>query len=764
MGLSIGQGIGIPFKKSSQNWSIYWESLISATVETAAPTHVVLTFPAARTSLVATDFTCTVNGSAVVVSSASWVGSVLTLVLASAVIFGDDIVITFGKTRQTITVTNNVNANYYVALTGSNTSPYNTPAKAATAIDTVMAYLRTNGSGAGEVISIDAGTFSTANDYLKINSAKLNNLTVVGAGKDKTIISNATSSNCLWIALGTNVKFRKFTISAPSGAMGYRNEVGSNEATLEDINIIQNANNAPNIRTFGGVSTFKNCGFYKNNYDYPVWATGASELNFKNCLFSSNGGNITAGSQILLQTTGDVTIDHCNIFDSYTHTISCQSTGNTVIKNSIIQGPLLSLNTYTIHITNPNVTLKNNFYIPSMTDKDHENIFGSYTDGGGNLVCTANSLFTEYPKKGYIMPRIDDSGALAYAQQMETVFRNNGITATWYIIGATWDVANNAALRQLVANGIIEIGSHSYSHSDLSLTGKIFDITKGAETITIDRTADTITLSGGGSVSGFKTKSLATIKTELEALGATVTGTSIYGTTAAVGKVCSNALGEVIANGSAVNQIDLLIDNTAATGYFKSEIADQKAWLTNLINADGDVIDGQTGAKYECRTFGFPFLESSADSRLAVLNAGYVAGRGQYAAIPFVTNIDMYQLHDMGWTDIIGVDEATTRRNARIYAFGVAQSGAIIGLLSHSTIETPIESMGWIIDEFKKFGSALNVLSTQKFRDEITGGDWTDDGDGTFSRKYDAVNGNYTLLATSTLIDQGDDGGNIGIV
>jgi hypothetical protein len=70
----------------------------------------VLTFPTAQTSLTDTDFTVTVNGGSVVVSSASWTGAVITLVLASACVYGDVIVVTFVRTGGTTNVTNNITA------------------------------------------------------------------------------------------------------------------------------------------------------------------------------------------------------------------------------------------------------------------------------------------------------------------------------------------------------------------------------------------------------------------------------------------------------------------------------------------------------------------------------------------------------------------------------------------------------------------------------------------------------------------------------
>jgi len=97
--------IAIPFGAGGISWSDYWTTLISATVETAAPTHVVLTFPTAQTALGAADFTI----AGFTIASASWTGAVLTIVLTEAVlIFDCGLVITFERTGETAAVVNNV--------------------------------------------------------------------------------------------------------------------------------------------------------------------------------------------------------------------------------------------------------------------------------------------------------------------------------------------------------------------------------------------------------------------------------------------------------------------------------------------------------------------------------------------------------------------------------------------------------------------------------------------------------------------------------
>jgi lysophospholipase L1-like esterase len=100
---SVGNSI-VNRRGGGVSWATWWTSLISATVENAAPTHVVLTFPTAQTSLGAIDFTI----AGFMINNASWAGVVLTLVLSTAVVYGDILVVTFINSGGTHAVTNNV--------------------------------------------------------------------------------------------------------------------------------------------------------------------------------------------------------------------------------------------------------------------------------------------------------------------------------------------------------------------------------------------------------------------------------------------------------------------------------------------------------------------------------------------------------------------------------------------------------------------------------------------------------------------------------
>ena len=109
MGISLGIGSVKLGTGSPQSWSSYWNQLISATVEDAAPTHVVLTFPSAK-NLVASDITI----AGFTVLSGSWAGSVYTLMLSTSVIYSDSLTVVYkGKSYP---VTNNVTTSQVLDL------------------------------------------------------------------------------------------------------------------------------------------------------------------------------------------------------------------------------------------------------------------------------------------------------------------------------------------------------------------------------------------------------------------------------------------------------------------------------------------------------------------------------------------------------------------------------------------------------------------------------------------------------------------------
>lgn len=637
----------------------------------------------------------------------------------------------------------------------------------------------------GSTINIGAGNYTSANDYALLDHANHDNITINGAGRTSTVLK-PSGANVVQTTQSITVNISNMTLNSSGANRAISNFGSSAEPTinLTDVDLQVSDGTAGNIANLilsdgGTINSTRSRFFYSpdtSNWRNVIRLMDTAAGNFNYNMFMVTG-NSKLSQGLSIESSGAVNFNNCIFADNYGYAIAFSGAGAYSVKNSILAGNIYNATDYVINTNNKNVTLSNNLVIANPWDGDARWVSGTYTDGGGNLLTSVNPKFTTMPRVGFILPRIDDVGngstsGYAYAQTVESILSAKGFTGT-YMVNTTsntapCDASCQAGLVSLVAGGVWEVGSHSYTHSDLTLTGKIFDVTKAAETITIDRTAGTITLSGGGSVTGFKAKTLNAIKTELEGLGATVTGATLFSATCGTDqKLCGLALGEVIDAGAAVNVINLKTDDVGsagvppAGGYYKSEIYDQMAWLNSVITGT----DPQTGATYTARTFGFPYNRSSADARLATIYSGYIAagsgkigGAGNITDIPASIDIDIYAIVNLGGSTYLqGSNEANTRFNARALAFAAAHTGLVIGILCHSTTECSADTWTYAVDEWNSYGTQLKVLSHQQFRDYIANvaNGWTDDTDGTYSRTYTNGTGNYALQVGSPAINAG---------
>ncbi len=99
---NIGVKTNIGLGGSGQSWQSYWNTLISAEVEDAAPTHVVLTCSKANNKFVASDFTI----AGFTVLSGSWAGSVYTLVLSTSVVYSNSLTVVWKGTMSHAVINN----------------------------------------------------------------------------------------------------------------------------------------------------------------------------------------------------------------------------------------------------------------------------------------------------------------------------------------------------------------------------------------------------------------------------------------------------------------------------------------------------------------------------------------------------------------------------------------------------------------------------------------------------------------------------------
>ena len=207
-------------------------------------------------------------------------------------------------------------------------------------------------------------------------------------------------------------------------------------------------------------------------------------------------------------------------------------------------------------------------------------------------------------------------------------------------------------------------------------------------------------------------------------------------------------MGEAIADGVTVSQIDILYDTTANSGITKAEMTDSIALIDVIVNADGDVIDGQTGLRYVANTIIAPFNNITNDSKLATRNAGFkvATGYGSFTEWQSVVDVDLYHINTIGVDTLKGDgSENSIRLNARSLAFAVRHTGIIASLVTHTPTDFSLTQWAWACDEFNKY--AINVTSHQEMAATIRSGAWTDNLNGTFVRTFEYLD--YALSSNS---------------
>ncbi len=583
-------------------------------------------------------------------------------------------------------------------------------------------------------INIADGTYS---ETAFLNNANHVGITLQGESRAGTIITKTGDHTLIITSTVTSGAVQNLTLQVGGAKHALLKQSSAAAWTCEDVLFESLSTHTDHLfRSLGGAGLSISKCYFRFQYSVgknPLSLEGDTAGTIAYSQFTAAA--TSHFSQALACTSSeDVNFYNNAILDTYQFGLTMTGSGTLTAINNVIQGGSIGASSVCLFQSGAGAFNADRNVLISGTANSGGWITGAVTEGAGddaNIKTNGNPRFLDYPRRGCIIPRIDDVGGLAYVQAVAPVLAEYGFKGTWYLNQFSWNSADSPALRTLVEDGIFEIASHGYTHTKMTITGTIFTVTKGAETITTDRSANTITLSGGGTVSGFRAKTLGEIKTELEGFGASVATTN-YG----IGGVRAESLGEVFDDGAANNILEVLHDATGATGLEKSEIADVKGLLTSEVNDAGDVTDGQTGATYACNTFGFPYNDSSADNRAACRAVGYLGSQSgaSYSTLTTVVDLNLFHIGGIGGLDT--TSETTIRAQARAVAFSAAQTGFAYFFLSHDTGQLSIEQWGWICEEWALFGGSIRVTSMQLFAKEVIDGVWADDGDGTYSRTY----------------------------
>jgi hypothetical protein len=637
---------------------------------------------------------------------------------------------------------------YYVSPTGSNTSPYDTWAKAANLPSTAIT--------AGEVIPGPHTLYIAPGTYNSIISISGEDGWISGiiqgtsahgstalAAKGQVLL-NGAGNKILINRAGVTIEGISFT----GGDSGSNLVENYKTGTIFDSCYLYDPVGRMVMNTSGGEITFIRTdllggGRYTGGSPIRNNDSGSPKMFFVNSIIDQSINYPSAAdSRYPIQNSSSNNIEfRHSILDGGTYCNGLNSgTGKIIFYNSFVGCPSKINDFYSLDRTDGEISAYNSILIQPFATLDRL-CYGGLTNDVNNLK-TDQPFFTKRKRSGIIVLCIDDSSNLTYAQSVETVFSNNGIKGNYFI--ESDDIQTYLTDLQGIHNrGVLELACHSYSHAKLSLTGNIYSITKAGATINVDRTNNQIVVTPGGTVSSFKTKTLLAIKTELEGFGCTVGSltTGLY----------NDTLGEIMAGSSGAQASpyipQLLIDTTCASGLFKSEIADAKA-----------LFEAAFGTEY---CFATPEGVTSADVETAVKNAGFWGCRNEQSqsdAERLLSAIDLYQLSFWSIAEYITFSSATDAQvKERTIAIceNAAKTGSIIFLLAHSTAQCTVAQWEIIIDTIQGYTSDIQIMSMYDALNYIkTHGEWSTADQRTYTRTWTDTS-DYHLTSGSPCIDAG---------
>jgi peptidoglycan/xylan/chitin deacetylase (PgdA/CDA1 family) len=472
----------------------------------------------------------------------------------------------------------------------------------------------------------------------------------------------------------------------------------------------------------------------------------------------------SAATQLYLQAAGSTCRFFSNLFSGHagpllvsagTHTSGVVDfCGNMVLPPDSATGPQgLSLNAAITGSVDGNYIAANPRFVQAPT-------FGAAQTIGTNHYSDFPGI-TATKTSGYLTFSIDDYNDSSYhtwdymygtdgTDGLVALMQSYGAKLVWFIntksLAEMPDYATKIAW--FLAQDNIEWGCHTVTHSDMAFTGKIWDVVKGAETVTVDRAADTITLSGGGAVTGFRAKTLEAIRTELTALGCTITPVANYDSGVA-GTLSQYVKGEAIDNVAAGTSLTLLRGDDTE-GYIKAEIYDSLDALEALVGV-GTV-----------KSFAYPFGSGRTD---AYLKGTLLAGRsGQITSARSVNidgsspckinGLDRYTLAATTGANLkTNVSPGDTDADIKAGIHGLcaylAENGGYSHLYCHSASDLSLPQWNLVLAEAYKWSAHLHIgMSAADVMDDLLS--IATDTNGILAYQW-TDNSNYRLLSTSFL-------------
>lgn len=565
--------------------------------------------------------------------------------------------------------------------------------------------------------------------------------TIENAAKDQVVIHTlaATVVEAIWPGITIS------NISAYGGVV-YVVRINDINATFNNCHFYNPVQTGVRLTTYTGL-VMNNC-LIEGAIFYSYHQDGAATAILNNCIIQNDPLSAAGGHVAYATGTGSLTLNGCLITGGSTNTIHWDSTGTLTIRNSIIGTPyLVDASYYCLERTAGTVDLLNNMLV-SHWSKAVATTGVINTDTNNLRLMTPR--WTRHTASGYILFEFDNADRLfggagyAYMIALTNIFKKYGVRG---VLGIEAMYADTylAVIKEMIASGVWDVCTQGYHHCAMGLTGAVFTITRAASTVDVNRAADTITVSGGGVVNGFKAKTLDAIRIELNAMAGTTAG-------AITANISQYTFGEILADSAGAQAspytTQLLIDVTCATGYFLEEIA--KAKTKMQANFGGTQL-----------MYSLPYGSTSANLMTALANAGFQTVNAVISTTNLlISSIDLFNIPYreaiLATNYFIEVLDVDTQWNIRSMCEWMAQHGGIMIMVADNYTDATLVQWDYIINIITTEYPELTPITQLELNAYVRGTPavWTPTGANTFTTTQ-VRKSNYHLLSTSPCIDAG---------
>lgn len=654
--------------------------------------------------------------------------------------------------------------------------------------DEKIIYIKVGSTLSGNNNSMAAtGTNDTNVTIVPADGVSLRDYNISKAARDATkIIGNHSSLNYILYTNKSDWYFKSLSLEMGKSATFLNLAGGGGGFVIEDClltvnpSVVRNVTNS--LLSFDVSADLRRC-ILRSHGGRPFQAVGTSTItiNLENCVLEGDGistGTLNTHSRTSLRNSygyvsnSNATVNIINTVDAdaYQFGIYCDH-GTTNISNSIVYGGAGASAGDGIVNSGGTVNVYNS-HLLNLGDPDSAN---STLSVKSNCLENGSPKIKSYARGGIVIPCIDDSGnASLVLNSFVPALKNRGLKGSFFTHPGSMRTFNGQVVnyfednvlplfQQIIEDGTVEVGCHSWSHSPQISTVTKLGVLSGPTGAKVSITATDIIFADSednvlyqqewndetvwGEVF-YDVENTFTARSELDGWS------FVYDT------YDSNTMSQhlKIKQLALVNGAVVPVNLDVNSSYLSVEIEDSKAYLTELF---GNLTDPQTGLPYVCNTMATPYGSNDDTSRALCLSTGYLGCRCNGASYDQLTDFDLFAQNYISIESVWGAltpdqDENDAMVKARVEGMCAvaALSGKVLFILGH---QNDITYWDPILDGIESAVSegAVECLSMQQACAKIRQSPWMFNAvTGCSVREYTGVN-DWELDTESQLLGAG---------